>query len=297
MNIFHYDIGKLERIIGFLDSIYCFSLKTKAKCTYSFIRSVATNLGLVDLDVDMLFKFVQWLSLNCSDMFSWKSKVSMSDSMESYELSILKDRGLTDKDISKRKQTVMKALIDFIIVKYQKNGCSGNIALKSSTIIKSGWPHGFPLQQLEAECFQMIVFSTLSTSNCSDEADHKSFKSRNINLESESWIDEFKNLLLGQDFYQDQLVGSFSIPPKEAVFDRSPLPISDIIKETIFDVCKISAFFVHQSKGIKAIFNGKHVGISTSTSSGKSLIYNSTVLDYLYRFSDSSAMYIFPTKV
>ena len=52
----------------------------------------------------------------------------------------------------------------------------------------------------------------------------------------------------------------------------------------------------HQAKAINDLWDNKHVIVSTSTASGKSLIYQLPVIDALERDQDIKAFYIFPTK-
>jgi DEAD/DEAH box helicase domain-containing protein len=54
--------------------------------------------------------------------------------------------------------------------------------------------------------------------------------------------------------------------------------------------------YSHQAKAINDLWDKNHVIVSTSTASGKSLIYQVPVLDALERDPDVKALYIFPTK-
>ncbi|KAF1797843.1 P-loop containing nucleoside triphosphate hydrolase protein [Mucor lusitanicus] len=58
----------------------------------------------------------------------------------------------------------------------------------------------------------------------------------------------------------------------------------------------IHQLYVHQTEAIKGLAEGHHVIVSTSTASGKSLIYQVPVLEDLLTDKSSKAMYIFPTK-
>ena len=58
----------------------------------------------------------------------------------------------------------------------------------------------------------------------------------------------------------------------------------------------ISKVYNHQAKAINDLWDNKHVVVSTSTASGKSLIYQLPVIDALERDQDVKALYIFPTK-
>jgi len=54
--------------------------------------------------------------------------------------------------------------------------------------------------------------------------------------------------------------------------------------------------YSHQAKAINDLWDKNHVIVSTSTASGKSLIYQVPVIDALERDPDVRALYIFPTK-
>ncbi len=78
---------------------------------------------------------------------------------------------------------------------------------------------------------------------------------------------------------------------------------------------KIAEFYIHQTAAIDAIRQGKHVIVSTSTASGKSVIYQVSVfvsyitrhihildvkvpvLNFLEENHHSTAIFIYPTKV
>jgi superfamily II DNA/RNA helicase len=57
-----------------------------------------------------------------------------------------------------------------------------------------------------------------------------------------------------------------------------------------------SRLYSHQAKAINALHAGKNVIISTSTSSGKSLVYQLPVVQALEADIESTALYVFPTK-
>jgi DEAD/DEAH box helicase domain-containing protein len=58
----------------------------------------------------------------------------------------------------------------------------------------------------------------------------------------------------------------------------------------------ISRLYSHQARAINELWKKRHVVVSTSTASGKSLIYQVPVLDALENDHDVKALYIFPTK-
>ncbi|KAG2208134.1 hypothetical protein INT47_010496 [Mucor saturninus] len=58
----------------------------------------------------------------------------------------------------------------------------------------------------------------------------------------------------------------------------------------------IHQLYLHQTEALKGLLNDQHVIVSTSTASGKSLIYQIPVLETLLKNKCAKAMYIFPTK-
>ncbi len=54
--------------------------------------------------------------------------------------------------------------------------------------------------------------------------------------------------------------------------------------------------YVHQAQAIEAALAGRHVVLSTSTASGKTLAYNLPILNALLNDADACALYLFPTK-
>ncbi len=99
-------------------------------------------------------------------------------------------------------------------------------------------------------------------------------------------------------FYKDQIVHMEFKPPRSAVFSALenplPLPLTEVI-----EVKKgISRFYQHQVKAINAAMQGKHVAISTGTSSGKSIIFNIPVLSSILSSPPDTciALYLYQTK-
>jgi DEAD/DEAH box helicase domain-containing protein len=58
----------------------------------------------------------------------------------------------------------------------------------------------------------------------------------------------------------------------------------------------VKQFYSHQAEAINHILEGKHLVISTSTASGKSVIYNLPILNTILDNNKATALYLFPTK-
>ncbi|MEW6670008.1 MAG: DEAD/DEAH box helicase [Thermodesulfobacteriota bacterium] len=84
------------------------------------------------------------------------------------------------------------------------------------------------------------------------------------------------------------------LPPVEASYSQDPLlpdPISQLLPRL-----HIPGLFTHQAEALRLVRDGANVLVATPTASGKSLIYNLSVLEELLRHPKAKALYVFPLK-
>lgn len=100
------------------------------------------------------------------------------------------------------------------------------------------------------------------------------------------------------DWYHAQIV-----PDGHRVFDAQPsaygdlaFPLSQDLVNALYNTKGITQFYSHQTEAMNHLYEGHNVIVSTSTSSGKSLIYQVPMLHELEKDPNSRGMYIFPTK-
>ncbi|KAJ3194976.1 hypothetical protein HK101_001429 [Irineochytrium annulatum] len=98
-------------------------------------------------------------------------------------------------------------------------------------------------------------------------------------------------------YFSDRLVenGWRTLPPREPSFSNLNHPLSPKLIQAL-NAAGVQRLYSHQADAINAIDEGHNVVISTSTSSGKSLIYQVPVLKALEHDPNTRAMFIFPTK-
>ncbi|RMX92766.1 hypothetical protein D0867_14453, partial [Hortaea werneckii] len=84
--------------------------------------------------------------------------------------------------------------------------------------------------------------------------------------------------------------------PQEPVHGSLSFPLSQDLVNALYNTRNIESLYSHQTEAINALHEGQNVIVSTSTSSGKSLIYQIPVLHQLESEPQTRAMYIFPTK-
>ncbi|OBT45434.1 hypothetical protein VE00_04595 [Pseudogymnoascus sp. WSF 3629] len=99
-------------------------------------------------------------------------------------------------------------------------------------------------------------------------------------------------------WYTGQIVpdGHRVFDPQEAIYGDLNFILSQNLVNALYNTKGITQFYSHQAEAINGLNDGHHVIVATSTSSGKSLIYQLPVLHELERDSSTRAMYIFPTK-
>ncbi|SPO27099.1 related to HRQ1 - putative RecQ helicase [Ustilago trichophora] len=99
-------------------------------------------------------------------------------------------------------------------------------------------------------------------------------------------------------WWKDQIV-----PGGHKVFDERPAKtgqlnylLSQAVVNALYATHGIEQFYAHQAEALNALHENKNVIVSTSTSSGKSLIYQLPVLGAIEEDGEATAMFIFPTK-
>ncbi|KZF25406.1 P-loop containing nucleoside triphosphate hydrolase protein [Xylona heveae TC161] len=107
-------------------------------------------------------------------------------------------------------------------------------------------------------------------------------------------IKEIKSL----EWYTGQIVpdGHRVFDPQPPVHGELEFQLSQTLVNALYNTREITQLYSHQAEAINHLYHGRHVIVSTSTSSGKSLIYQIPVLHELEQDLNTRAMYIFPTK-
>ena len=104
--------------------------------------------------------------------------------------------------------------------------------------------------------------------------------------------------LTEMEWYTHQIVpdGHRVFEAQEPIYGELNFPLSQHLINALYNTRSITQFYSHQSEAINALHDGHNVITSTSTSSGKSLIYQVPMLHALENDPESRGMYIFPTK-
>ena len=119
--------------------------------------------------------------------------------------------------------------------------------------------------------------------------------SRSIFMEKKTDINEYIRALKGSDRLGRQVVYHTVLPGKTADFAEPEKPFPENIQAMIQNL-GIGRLYEHQTRALDRVRSGSHVAVATPTASGKSLVYNLSVLETLSADSNSKALYVFPLK-
>ncbi len=95
--------------------------------------------------------------------------------------------------------------------------------------------------------------------------------------------------------YDGQIVHLEKIPPRAPRYADLGHYFHHTLENALNDLGMLP-LYGHQGQAIEAVKAGSNVMVATPAASGKSLIYNSVVLDSMLRDQGTRALYIFPTK-
>ncbi|MCJ1445725.1 MAG: hypothetical protein MMC23_006230 [Stictis urceolatum] len=111
-------------------------------------------------------------------------------------------------------------------------------------------------------------------------------------------IPEIVSELKSQEWYTEQIVpdGHRVFDPQVPMYGELNFQLTQNLVNALYNTKNITQFYSHQAEAINNLYDGNNVIVSTSTSSGKSLIYQVPMIYELERDSESRGMYIFPTK-
>lgn len=100
------------------------------------------------------------------------------------------------------------------------------------------------------------------------------------------------------EWYTGQIVpdGHRVFDPQPPIYGDLHFQLSQNLVDALYNTRGITQLYSHQAEAINNLYAGRNVIVSTSTSSGKSLIYQLPVLHELEQDHSTRAMYIFPTK-
>lgn len=313
-----------------LEKIYSFMIKRKMTVTVSKVEKIYRELVQTDKPISIVDNIFD-LCTYCPDAYKLRlcDRILPTSSFD-LELSFPIFSSATKIHAQKR-HSYLLCRLSGLAVKYfvlWLKCADSKLAAKYSNaqqIVKevnnSSWPPDFHFKDLNN------AFETLATSELKElrrrlysqnlaspephldggfglsSTDHSTTNSSNINVQSTSLEDNggaegVLDYLKCQPFYKDQIKHVEQVPAREARYGvLAPPAIPSILQQRLQEALGLQQLYLHQAKAIDALRAGKHTVISTSTASGKSVIYNIPVLEAVLQDPSVTALYLFPTKV
>jgi len=315
--------SKFQHLLEFhdaVDRIYCFLVKRKMTCTVSKIEKLYNELvsdaSAGSLKFDVLY-VCQLCSL-CPDTY----KLRASDNAADLEFTFgVQYPAATEPQRLKRQKIVFDTLSNSLIEKLMH--CASSMVdqakLFSSRqkclqcIKSSGWPaffdlEGCPPPSLTEEATYMLgYYQTLSVDKGEVASGMQSSENpvdagqhivEATSIEEGGGAGGVADYIKCQPFYKDQIKHVECLAAREARYaDLSPPKLPPALDHRLREVLGLGRFYLHQARAIDALRAGKHAVISTSTASGKSIIYNIPVIESVLQDPQVTALYLFPTKV
>ncbi|KAI4103594.1 MAG: hypothetical protein L6R37_003740 [Teloschistes peruensis] len=111
-------------------------------------------------------------------------------------------------------------------------------------------------------------------------------------------IPEIISEIKSMEWYTGQIVpdGHRVFDPQPPIFGDLKFQLSQNLVNALYNTRGITQLYSHQAEAINNLHEGYNVIVATSTSSGKSLIYQVPMLHELENDPNARGMYIFPTK-
>ncbi|CAM9206801.1 unnamed protein product, partial [Laminaria digitata] len=106
-------------------------------------------------------------------------------------------------------------------------------------------------------------------------------------------LDHLKSLPI----YEGQAVHTETFPGREGEYAETAHPLHPEVTVALAASKGVTRLFKHQALAIDAAVAGQHVALSTATSSGKSVVFNVSVIEAILGPRPAAvALYLFPTK-
>ncbi len=108
-------------------------------------------------------------------------------------------------------------------------------------------------------------------------------------------IQAFLNHIRSLKNYENQIAHIEHISPRRPIYGKLDEPLFPALQECL-DAHGFSRLYSHQALAVNHVRAGKNVIISTTSASGKSLVYNIAVMQAILTAPSARALYLFPTK-
>lgn len=326
----------LQDLLNFHDAverIYCFLIKRKITCTVAKVETLYNELvanahdDLSKFDVHKLCNLCGY----CPDLYKIRvcsTFVETNNNLPDLDFLYAPHcASASASQINKRRKAVVDSISSELISVFMDGVRSSedkkvySSKLKCAKLInQNGWPtyfdlENFKLRPLSEELLAMSLHFQARSSvlnkirevvnvsmiNPVDSVTDTEGRSTDaVSIDDSGGAAGILDYLKCQPFYKDQIKHVEYVPPRAARYAAlSPPSLPSVLEHRLEElgVVRLDRLYQHQATSIDALRNGKHAVISTSTASGKSMIYNIPILESVLQDPQVTALYLFPTKV
>ncbi|TFK54805.1 P-loop containing nucleoside triphosphate hydrolase protein [Heliocybe sulcata] len=157
-------------------------------------------------------------------------------------------------------------------------------------------PSEDPVLLLQAAAREHIPVNPSATAKTAPDGKRKG-KDREVpRWEDRPSIDAIITEIEHEEWYKNQIVERRVFDARQGQIAPLDPPLSDPIQHALKASRGITDLYTHQVSAIGALAKGRDVIVSTSTASGKSVIYQVPILRYLEEDGAATALLIYPTK-
>eukprot|EP00597_Dinobryon_sp_UTEXLB2267_P014233 CAMPEP_0170110342 /NCGR_PEP_ID=MMETSP0020_2-20130122/7790_1 /TAXON_ID=98059 /ORGANISM="Dinobryon sp., Strain UTEXLB2267" /LENGTH=1196 /DNA_ID=CAMNT_0010335597 /DNA_START=57 /DNA_END=3647 /DNA_ORIENTATION=+ len=254
-------------------------------CSIQSISSVFQNLfSETSVSVEEHVKKLQTFEILCPKLLTLRFPECSAADNNNIEVSFESVPSISALGVNKRRKIFLDSLFNFLFQFY----------LNRSHKTVSAADFQFQLNSGELDFnFESCLLPQME--NAKGEPTMPTFCDGTLEWKSP---DTFVTNLKDSEIYRGQMSHIERILGRKARYDILLRPLPQLLLCRLESCLKIKdgEFYTHQASAINAIRGGSHVAISTSTASGKSIIYNVSVLDAILQDKEVTALYLFPTK-
>ena len=314
-----YDAGVI------VNQMYCFFSKRKVITTYKKIVELCRQS---QLPCDNLFQRLLYLEMWCPTELRLQTIHDENNNIKGstdFEITFPRIQGVTTGQSAKRLKIFQQSISNILksIVEQQKHMeqqkwstiCKGTVWPDTIVVTLPPLPRSFSLVEdvpIIPGAAAVNNHSNSTAINRMDDGDESQDINECLPITTPVSLGELGGAICvldtikAQSFYQDQVVHAEVLPSRTAKHARltpeSFAQLADILQDDnsaqmrLGMVLSGDALYSHQAEAIGYILSKKHCVVSTSTASGKSVIYNVPVVSEVLKNPLATALYLFPTK-
>lgn len=278
-----------------IEQSYCFLTKRKMKCSVGNFQALYNQLVIAtalkdqaDWQTFQFDRLVQIVML-CSAEFKLLPIGAPSDQL-AMELAFKTFAGPGKGHSASRRKCLLEGLWSIVFSHYTSAMGLQEVGKKAlAQIRKAGWPAGYEINS----CTLPASTPTVAPVKADEPVKTKLRYAAGFKGPYAALLNQLEDL----PCYKDQIKHVEYLPAKPAVNGTLDKALPAALQGRIREHSGIERWYQHQAAAINAVRAGQHVIVSTSTASGKSLIYNIPVIEAMMEMTNATAIYLFPTKV